>query len=394
MFKTYLKQHTITIFIVLAAIQAVFNNLVHPVTPAFIQNLNLNDYMFGVAYASMNTALFIFSFYWADASNKMKMDKIFLISLLGYAMGQLFFMLSTTQLQIMLARLLAGGFSGGFIVGQMTFLVNQSTTQERGENLTKYTVSIIVASTFGYLVGGVIGDYSILLTFLCQVIGLVILAFTTSMFLRVTQNEVIIKETKNISPIHSFRHSLSILDNLGKLIFFSILCVWLANTAFDNSFNYYLRDVLKYPPSVNGILKAVIGVFTLISNLTLTFYIIKRTKVSRSMMWITLFASLLIFMILFNRHNIAFIILSLFVLACFSILQPLQQQVVSLLSNDQASINHLMGLYSAMKALGGILGALTAGFVYEIHSRGPFLLAFVFIFMAFMGLLRHERKSA
>lgn len=389
-----LKQYTIQTFIVIAALQSVVNNMVHPVTPAFIHHLQLGDYMFGVAYASMNLMMFISSFYWADASNKMKMSHIMVISLLGYGVAQLVFMLATTELQIIVGRMLAGAFSGGFLVGQLNFIVSKSSIQERGQNLTNYTIAMIVASTVGYLLGGLFGDISLRYPFIIQIGALVVLAIVNYFFLSNTQSEVIIKDEKKIRPIDSMKYSWSILDVLGRLIFISIFFAWMANIVFDNSFNYYIRDVLNYPPSANGILKAIIGGFTLISNLTLTYYLIKKTKISRSMMVLALFVSSVILFILFNTEQNIFIALSLLTLGAFSILQPLQQTSVSLLSENQVSVNHLMGFFNAIKSLGGIIGSLMAGFIYTVHSSGPFVLALSFIFIALVTLIIHERKSA
>ena len=43
-------------------------NFAHPITPTFIQDLGLNDYMFGVAFASMAVTNFLFSPFWGKLS--------------------------------------------------------------------------------------------------------------------------------------------------------------------------------------------------------------------------------------------------------------------------------------------------------------------------------------
>lgn len=379
--KTFLQKHVIIIFLGLTTVQSIFNNLVHPVTPAFIHQLGLHDYVFGLAYASMSLSMFIFSFYWADASNKMKMNKILLISLLGYALSQFIFMQSTNEISIVGARLLAGGFSGGFMVGQMNFLVDQSSPEQRGRVLTTYTILMIVASTMGYFIGGMLGDISITLPFILQVISLIAIGLIYYLFLAQVQGEVIV-HSKKVSIKESFTHSLSSLDGLGKALMASIFFVALSNTAFDNSFNYYIRDVLLYPPSMNGSLKGIIGLFTLFSNLTLTFYIIRRTKVTRSIQ-IILAVMVLVFTLLFiQKQEILFLGLSLVLLGGFSMLQPIQQQLVSSLQKDSESTHHLMGFYNAIKSLAGIIASLLAGFIYEIHVFGPFLFSLLSILIA------------
>lgn len=55
------------------------------------------------------------------------------------------------------------------------------------------------------------------------------------------------------------------------------------NTAFDQAFNYYLKDVLGLTSSYNGIIKAAVGLVSFVANTTLCIWIITKTKIRRSM---------------------------------------------------------------------------------------------------------------
>ena len=61
------------------AIMFVFNmaaNFVHPVTPTIILDLNLNDYMFGLALAAQMLCNFIFSPFWGKMAGYLSMTLI------------------------------------------------------------------------------------------------------------------------------------------------------------------------------------------------------------------------------------------------------------------------------------------------------------------------------
>lgn len=388
----FLKKHTITIFLVLITFQSGLNNLVHPVTPAFIHYLNFNDYMFGVAFASMNLMMFIFSFYWADASNKIKMNKILSISVAGYGVAQIIFLTSTIELQMIIARLVAGIFAGGFLVGQMNFIVDQTEPDNRGETLTKYTILMILGSTVGFFIGGVLGDINLFIPLVLQIVLLILLGIIYYFFIGLTQGNHLVSSQKKINPWTSMTHSWNVLDVLGKLLFTAILFIWIASTSFDSSFNYYIRDVLLFPPSYNGYLKAIIGVFTLISNVTLTFYLIRKARLSLTMQILSLVMSVLFVGLLLFNELYLFIGIGLLLMAGFSIVQPIQQQAVSLISKHQESVHHLMGFFNAMKSLGGIIGSFSAGFIYELNPSGPFVFAFGFMVLAFICMSIYERK--
>lgn len=392
--KKILQQNLIPIFLALITIQSVANNLVHPVTPAFISQLNLHDYMFGVALACMNMMMFVFSFYWADASNKMSMDKILLISLLGYAFGQFLFMNASSELEIIVARLIAGIFTGGFMVGQLNFIVDHTDEQERGRVLSTYTILIVAAATAGYFIGGLLGDISIKIPFMIQVGVISLLGIAYYLLLNVTESATVLTTKKEkINPLLSMKKGWAILDTLGKLLFISIFFFWISNTAFDTSFNYYIKDILNFPPSYNGYLKAIIGIFTLISNLTLTFYLIKHTRLSQTQLRMALLMVLCLSLLLYINHLWVFIGVSLILLAILTMIQPIYQQSVSLITQDKESIHYLMGFFQAIKSLGAIIGSFAAGFVYQLNPIGPFVLALLFMILIAITMFVYERKA-
>ena len=82
------------IFFFLSIFQNIANNLAHPVTPTLIKNLNLGNYMFGVAYAAMAFGQFLFSPFWGKMTKVIGERKQMTIGVLGYALGQFMFMIA------------------------------------------------------------------------------------------------------------------------------------------------------------------------------------------------------------------------------------------------------------------------------------------------------------
>ena len=85
-------------------------NFVHPVTPTLIQNLNLHDYMFGVALAAMMLTNFLVSPFWGKLNNRVNSRCIILVCCIGYGLSQLGFAFGTTEFQIIAARMMAAFF--------------------------------------------------------------------------------------------------------------------------------------------------------------------------------------------------------------------------------------------------------------------------------------------
>ena len=160
-------------------VMVIFNlaaNFAHPVTPTVIQELNLHDYMFGVALAAMMFTNFLLSPFWGKINNYISSRLSMLICCCGYGVAQLWFAYATTEPMIILARMFAGLFTGGVFVSFLTYVVNVSRPEDQGKFLT-YTATIkSVASAFGYMIGGFLGEISVRLSFLVQAGTLIMVA--------------------------------------------------------------------------------------------------------------------------------------------------------------------------------------------------------------------------
>ncbi|MEG0290874.1 MAG: MFS transporter, partial [Erysipelotrichaceae bacterium] len=79
------------LFFLVVAIQSLGANFAHPITPTIIINLNLPDYMFGLAFAGMAFTNFLFSPFWGKISTYTGSRVIILICCICYGGGQAMF---------------------------------------------------------------------------------------------------------------------------------------------------------------------------------------------------------------------------------------------------------------------------------------------------------------
>ena len=84
------SNHMFLFFVVLSAF-FVAASFAHPVTPTLIKEYDLNDYMFGVALAAMQTTNFLFSPFWGKLNNYISSRQAMLVCGIGYAVGQALF---------------------------------------------------------------------------------------------------------------------------------------------------------------------------------------------------------------------------------------------------------------------------------------------------------------
>lgn len=363
------------LFFVAMVMFALSSNFAHPVTPTIIQDLQLHDYMFGVALAMMQLANFLMSPFWGKINNYISSRVSLLICCAGYGVAQIWFAYSTTEVMIICARLFAGAFVGGIYVSFLTYVVNVAKEEDQPKYLTWSATITSVGGAFGYLIGGVLGEISIKGTFLFQAATLIA---TGILFYAVSQNdgthkaEVSVRKiVKDANPLRAFLDCGRFMTVAFAALFAVNILINFGNTGFDQAFNYYLKDQLSLTSSYNGIIKAAVGLVSFVSNMTLCVWIINKTDTGKSMAVLTGVCTLAAAGALLAPGIGLFIGFSILVYAAYSVSLPVLQNIVASRA-DPAQKNLVMGFYNATKSLGSIAGSLTAGFIYSVHVKLPF----------------------
>lgn len=129
-----MNKNKLLIFFIINGLFNLAANYAHPITPTVIKNLNLDSYMFGVAYGAMMGMNFLFSPFWGKLNEQINSKTTMLICSIGYAIGQILFWQATSQNIIIFARLFSGVFTGGCYVSFLTYVVNTSSIEKRGHN--------------------------------------------------------------------------------------------------------------------------------------------------------------------------------------------------------------------------------------------------------------------
>ena len=231
------------LFFVAMALFHLASNFAHPVTPTIIQELGLPDYMFGLMLAVMMIANVALSPSWGNINRFISSRQSLLICCVGYALAQLGFAYSTTQAGILFVRLLAGVFIGGVFVSMLTYVVNVARPEDMAKYLTYSATLHSVFGAFGYLIGGVVGEFSIRATFLLQAATL----FVCGIMFRLCcvpdaerTEKVSIKElAAKSNPFDSFRDGKYFMNTAFVLLFLVNILINLGNTCFDQVFNYF-----------------------------------------------------------------------------------------------------------------------------------------------------------
>lgn len=375
-------------------------NFAHPVTPTIIQELHLPDYMFGLMLAAMMGSQFLLSPFWGKVNAFISSRKTLLICCTGYGMAQLGFACAETQGMILLVRVLAGIFVGGIFVSFLTYIINMAKPEDQAKFLTWSATIQAVFGAFGYLVGGILGEFSIRGTFLLQAAALtgagLLFRFACLPDCRETEKIPMKEVLRSSNPLRAFLDGRQFMNGAFALLFTLNILMNFGNTGFDQVFNYYLKDQLGLTSSYNGIIKAAVGLISFVSNMTLCLWIIRRTNTKRSMVVLSLFCALASLGALLIPELKLYILCSVLAYAGYSVSLPVLQHLAAERA-DPMQKNLVMGFYNATKSLGSIIGSLLAGFLYAVHEKLPFaVVAAVYglsVVAAWLYLLRNKKET-
>lgn len=382
-----MKNKRLLLFLVPFILFHLSANFAHPVTPAFIVERRLDSSMFGVALAAMMTMNFLFSPFWGGLCSAIPTRRIQLITCLGYALGQVFFLFSHSETAVILARLFAGAFTGGAFTAFTNYVIHISPDPaQRDSSLTIMVTVQSVASACGYFIGGMLGVVSTELSFVVQILCL---ALSGILFAVLCVDDTALKPQrttpltpKDFNPFLSFTRAGAFLTPTLVIIFAVVAISSIGQNSYEQAFNYFIKDQYGMSSAYNGTFKAIIALLTLLLNSTVCMWLQRKTDVNRTFLYILLLCSGLIGVILVFRSQLLFVAIYILYSAVNVMRLPMLQSMVAQRA-DAETRSSMMGFYQSMTSLGGIFGALFAGLIYKQGAMLPFVLAFAAYTLAF-----------
>ncbi len=277
-------------------------------------------------------------------------------------------------------------FSGFSVSATMTLMlahvIQVASVKERTKYLSISAAFFALGTTFGYQIGGWLGDIFILEVFYIQAVTNLLYA----LFVFVTFKEIVSTKMHHQS---SFLNGFKDAAKLDKPLLIFLLALTLATTAATNVQRYldaYVTIDLGRSTSALGSLVLVTGLVGIFTNFVIVPMITKLKKDFAFMTWLQVVSAVVIFFVFRSEQIIVALYTGyMFYIVLKSIYQPLEQNYISLNAKDDR-YSSIMGVRQAFFALGMVLGPLMAGFLYDINpilvfdiSAAMFLVAFVLL---------------
>lgn len=377
------KNKSLIFIILLTMFSSLTFNMAHPVTPMFINKLGLPTFMFGLFFAAMSIGNFIGSPLFGSLSDKKGRINFLILGAIGYGLSQLGFGFNTNPFIILIFRFTGGFFVVSYLTTSMAYLSDITTKENRTKYITYYAAANTIGTSLGSLLGGIIGNNNFKYTFFSQFILCLILGALVYFLLEEPKKEKTYTTT-TINP-HNKHHYLKLLNKNLIIMFIIVIVFYFAATSYNSTINYYIEDVLKLPPTFIGGFLAFVGIVGFIINLIFTPILGKLFKEINVFKTITLCIIASLFLMVISNNVILFLSCAVIFTSFASIHIPLQQSIITKLS--QENYGSLMGIFNSSKAIGQVTGSLTAGFIFDIGNKLPFLTSAILVFIGFIVLL-------
>lgn len=360
-------------------------NLAHPITPAHIRSINIDEELFGILFASMNLGQFLMAPVWGSLGDRKSRKAVMIIGLLGYGISQALFGYFKDPYAIIAVRLTAGIFASAIISNALAHISINKDYQEKAKMISMFVAFNVIGSTLGYFIGGQLGnlfvgkEYVMMYIQALFNIGLAILAF--ALLSLPEPKEVSIQRQSAFKQMAQIRH----LSKPLLLLIVIIAVVSIAHSNFSKYVDLYMNDI-GYLSSDIGTLVFTTGLVTLAFSLYVVPRLARRFNETFILIVVTLIQGIFT-SLTFMFDQSYFLVYGYTFFMVYTAGKAIYEPTITYHIQKYKTISPgiLMGARQSAISLGAIIGPIVAGLIYK--EIGHFLFIALSLLLVISSLL-------
>lgn len=357
------------LFVSLVVVMLGFGMII-PLIPFYIDDFGASGSELGLLMATFAAMQFFFAPLWGRLSDRHGRKWILMIGILGNALSQLFFGLSTELWMLFASRALAGILSAATLPTAMAYIGDSTSEEDRGGGMGMIGAAMGVGMVLGPGLGGWLATQSLSLPFFVAA-GLSML---TLLFVLLALPESLPKEArtqggKGLQGPQFGEMWRALFGPIGFLLILAFLVSYgLSN--FEAVFGLYALERYGYGPARVGTILTVIGLASAIVQGGLTGPLTKRWG-AVAIIRASLLGSAIGFVLMLQAKTYVAVLLTV---SFFIISNALLRPAVSALISQRATGGQgmAMGLNNSFMSLGRMVGPAWAGFVFDTNISYPY----------------------
>ena len=369
-------------------------NVGNPAIPIYTNSLNITGRFVGFYLASGGVGLMFFAILWGVLGDVKDRNTVLAVVFFGFAIGQILFGLFTNKYLLLFSSLVSGMFVAGALVNIYSYInVTYKVEHERNRTLSYAVSMFLIGGAIAYLGGGYLTrllDPHFNLVFIIQGV-LLILSGIYIYFEKTNLDDTSSQLTKT-----NFMESVKQSIKLPWVPIFTITLTFFISFSHNNVrrfLDYYVVNQ-NYTVVDLGILIFTVGMVSLVSNIFIAPFFLKRFHNFRFLQFQFILAPIFLYLS-FQTANLMVGLYSFFIVYTI-ILAVYEPTAISFMSENTAvSQGVLVGVRQSVVGLGMTLGFIVGGFLFEINELYVFYFSVFFYIIVFIGftILIHLRKS-
>jgi DHA1 family multidrug resistance protein-like MFS transporter len=381
------RRSVLILFFTLIVVMLGFG-MVIPILPFYIKSFGASGSTMGALMATFGLLQFLFAPIWGSLSDRYGRKPILMIGILGNAVSQLFFGLSTELWMLFAARALAGILSSATLPTAMAYISDTTSERDRGGGMGIIGAAMGIGMVIGPGLGGLLAGQSLSLPFfLAAFLSVVALLLVWFILPEPERSRPEIQGKIRGPQLKQMLQALA--GPMGVLFFMSFLLTF-GLTNFEGIFGLYSVERYGYNPQQVGGILMVVGLISAVIQGGLTGPLTRRFG-EVTIIRASLISSAFAFGLMTQARNLPQVLLtvSFFVLSN-AMLNPAVNSLISRRTLSAQGIT--MGLANSFLSLGRIVGPLWAGFVFDQNLNLPYWTGALIMLIGF-GISLFSLKS-
>ncbi len=389
------RRNVIILFFTMVVVMLGFG-LIIPIMPFYVESFGAGGRELGALMATFSVMQFLFAPLWGQLSDRYGRKPILLIGVLGNAITQLMFGLSSQLWMLFAARTLAGILSSATLPTAMAFIGDSTSERDRGSGMGIMGAAMGVGMVLGPGLGGWLATRSLSLPFFLAA-GLSVVALALILLILPESLPPAARAQKHAATRRPSQTRLlwQALSGPNGFLFFLVFLMNFGLTAFEGVFGLYALERYGYGAQQVGTVLMIIGLVSAIAQGALTGPLTWRwgeVNVTK----FALFGSAVGFLLMLMPTRFVGILLTSGVFMLFnSLLRPTTASLIS--KRSTAGQGVAMGLNNSFMSLGRVVGPLWSGLLFDWHLNFPYISGAIIMAVslaASLMWLNDERRQA
>ena len=365
--------------------------IIIPILPFYVESFGASGSALGMLMAIFSIMQFLFAPFWGRLSDQIGRKKVLLIGILGNALSQLLFGLSTSLWMLFASRALSGVLSSATLPVAMAFISDSTDHKSRGGGMGMIGAAMGVGMILGPGLGGWVGEESISLPFfIAAALSVAAMLLVLLILPESLPPERRVHGQKLMQGPQFGTLWRALFGPLGFLLFLSFL-VHFALANFEGIFGLYAAHRFAYGPHEVGTIMTVIGLASALVQGVLTGPVTRRWG-DGPVIKVSLIASAVGSFILLLAFDTTTVLLTVgFFVTANAFLRPAITSFVSKQTDENQGMN--MGLVNSYMSLGRVVGPLWAGSMFDLNISFPYLTAGIVLLISYFLSMRQLRRG-